>query len=59
MTGRKERKNLGDPDPLFSGVETTALEGLLAEAEKLAENFAAFKRRIRTERDRRRQKNAD
>ena len=51
----KERKIVKDPDPLFSGVETTALEGLLAEAERLAENFAAFKRRIRDERDRRRQ----
>ncbi|MFA5876957.1 MAG: hypothetical protein WC880_01185 [Candidatus Paceibacterota bacterium] len=56
MSGRKERKNLGEPDPLFSGIETTALEGLLIEAEKLIENFAEFKKRIRTERDRRRQK---
>lgn len=55
MTGRKERKNLGDPDPLFSGVETNALEGLLDQAERLVEDFAKFKRRIRDERDRRRQ----
>lgn len=56
MSGRKERKNLGDPDPLFSEVETSALEELLGEAERLVENFSAFKKRIRTERDRRQQK---
>ena len=55
MGERKERKNLGDPDPLFSGIEIPALEALLDQAERLAENFAEFKRRIRDERDRRRQ----
>jgi len=55
MGEHKERKNLGDPDPLFSGIEIPALEALLDQAERLAENFAEFKRRIRDERDRRRQ----
>ncbi|TSD06155.1 MAG: hypothetical protein Greene07147_14 [Parcubacteria group bacterium Greene0714_7] len=56
MGERTEHKDLGDPDPLFSGIEIPALEALLDQAERLAENFGEFKRRIRDERDRRRQK---
>lgn len=54
MTGRKERKNLGDPDPLFDTVKTPELKDMLKQGEILREELAAWTQRVRKELDKRR-----
>lgn len=56
MTGRKERRNLGDPDRLFDTVETPELKDMLKQGEILREELAAWTQRVRQELDRRRGK---
>lgn len=55
MGGNKERRNTNS-DPLFNNVDTSVLEDLLDDAEKLIEEFSAFKKRLRNVLDGRRQK---
>lgn len=55
MGENKERRNT-DSDPLFDNADTSFLEGLLGDAEKLIEEFSAFKKRVRNELDNRRKK---